>query len=80
MNGVAVKDRQRDVEYIRIALNCVEIGIGYRQADLINRTLVVLARNKGKFSISDAADIQVKWEKDWTDYFEEKKKELETKE
>jgi hypothetical protein len=78
--NVAVKDRQRDIEYIRIALNCVEIGIDYQRADLINRTLVVLARNKGKFSLENATEIQAKWEKDWADYFDEKKKELETNE
>lgn len=65
----------------KLKTSCYEkAGAKHYSTDVIVSNFRMLDRNKGKFSISDAADIQVKWEKDWTDYFEEKKKELETKE
>jgi hypothetical protein len=72
---VKVKDRQQEIEFIRIALNSVEIGVNYQHADLINRTLTLLMKKKGKFDIMDAITILHKWKEDWRKYFEEQSKE-----
>ena len=65
-----MEDRQEDVEFIRIALSAVQIGVNYCQADLIKRTLDVLEQKKGDFTTRDASFILSEWEADWDEYFE----------
>lgn len=69
---VEIKDRKKEVEYLRMACNIAQIGINYRQADLILRLQEKLEKVKGNFSLSDGAKIYSEWNKDWQKYFEEK--------
>lgn len=78
--SVKIKDRKTDVEYLRMACNLAELGIQYQHADLILRLQERLKKLKGKFSLSDGAEIHHKWKEDWNKYFEELEKEKEAAE
>lgn len=71
---VKIKDRKEEVEFLRMACNMGEIGIGYQHADLIIRLQERLKKLKGNFSISDGVEIHQKWKEDWQRYFEEQSK------
>jgi len=71
---VKIKDRKEEIEFLRMACNMAELGIGYQHADLIIRLQERLKKLKGKFSISDGVEIQYKWKQDWQNYFEEQSK------
>ena len=71
---VKIKDRKEEIEYLRMACNMSEIGIGYQHADLIIRLQERLKKLKGKFSLSDGVEIHHKWKEDWINYFEEQSK------
>ena len=71
---VKIKDRKEEIEYLRMACNMSEIGIGYQHADLIIRLQERLKKLKGKFSLSDGVEIHHKWKEDWRNYFEEQSK------
>ena len=73
---VKVKDRKKEVEYLRMACNMAELGINYIQADLILRLQERLSQLKeGKFSIDDGVKIHYAWKQEWQKYFEEQAKE-----
>jgi hypothetical protein len=72
---VEIKDRKEEVEYLRMALNMCELGVGYTQTDLILRVLERLDKVKGEFTITDAVEIHHKHKQEWQMYFEEKYKE-----
>jgi hypothetical protein len=73
---VKIKDRKKEIEFLRMACNMAELGINYIQADLIIRLQDGLDKLKGKFSISDGVEIQYKWAEDWQEYFKEQSKNL----
>jgi len=68
---VKIKDRKKEIEYLRIACNMAEIGIEYQHADLILRLQERLNKLKGKFTILDGVEIHHKWQEDWEKYFNE---------
>ena len=45
-NEVSVKDREKEVEYLRMALAVAEFGVSYEHADLISQ-VVKDVQNKG---------------------------------
>ena len=65
---VKIKDRKKEIEYLRMACNMAEIGIEYIHADLILRLQERLNKLHGKFSINDGVEIHAKWKKDWEEY------------
>ena len=67
---VKIKDRKREVEYLRMALNVCEIGVDYTHTDLIIRVYEKLKVLDGKFSISDGVDILYDWKQEWQSYFD----------
>lgn len=67
---VKVKDRKREVEYLRIACNMAEIGIEYHHADLILRIQKIMKIKQGNFTMQDSVEIHHKWKEDWQNYFE----------
>ena len=71
---VKIKDRKEEIEFLRMACNMAELGIGYQHADLIIRLQERLKKLKGKFSISDGVEIHYKWKQDWQNYFDEQSK------
>lgn len=74
---VNVKDRKDEIEYLRMACNMAELGIGYQHADLIIRLQERLNKLKGKFTILDGVEIHHKWKEDWDKYSEEQSKKQE---
>ncbi len=75
---VKIKDRKDEVEWIRMSLCMVEIGIEYIHADLIRRVFNVLNEKKGQYSLKDSAEIHAQWQKDWDNYWKaQQKKEIE---
>lgn len=52
---VKIKDRNDEIEWIRISLCMVEIGIDYPHADLIDRVMKALDIKKGEYSLINKA-------------------------
>lgn len=69
---VEIKDRKKDIEYLRMALNMVEIGVDYEITDLIIRVANELKKRGDGFSIDDAVHILYEWKIDWQEYFKAK--------
>ena len=67
--SVKIKDRETEVEYLRMACNMAELPITYEQADLVIKLQDGIERFKGDFSISDGVDIHSKWKQQWKDYY-----------
>jgi ethanolamine utilization protein EutA (predicted chaperonin) len=55
-----------------IALRSVGIGVGYMTTDLINSTLKVFNKSKGKMTIMDSCKIKAEHQQKWDSYFSEK--------
>lgn len=71
---VEIKDRIKEIEYLRMALNMVEIGADYEMTDLIIRVSDEVKRLGDNFSIDDAVHILHDWKMCWEEYFNEKEK------
>jgi len=69
MAEVLIKDRDKEVEQLRLALVLSGVNASYTTVDLIHRVQMVLKRKKDQFSIKDAAEIEVVHGKYWDDYF-----------
>lgn len=68
---VRIKDRKKEIEYLRMALNLCEIGVDYTHADLIIRVTKALKKMKGDFSLEDGVKVHHKWKEEWEKYFDE---------
>lgn len=69
---VEIKDWEQDVHLLYIALRSVGIGVGYMTTDLINSTLKVFNKSKGKMTLMDACKIKAQHQQKWDSYFAEK--------
>lgn len=76
-NDVEIKDRENEVEYLRMVLNICQVNIDYTHADLINRVTKALHKRKGSFTVNEGVELFYQWKQDWEVYFE-KEKETET--
>ena len=72
---VKIKDRKKEVEFLRMACNMAEFGITYQHADLIIKLQERLNKIGGQFSLDDGIEIHHKWVEDWRKYFEAIQKE-----
>jgi len=72
---VQIKDRDKEVEYLRMSCNMAELGIDYTQADLIIRVQKSLSELGDNFSVKDASKIMVEHREYWKNYFENLEKE-----
>lgn len=70
---VKISDRERDIEYIRMALNMCQIGVNYQQAELINMVVRECDRLGGNLTVEDACDLFSAHKKKWDKYFNEEK-------
>lgn len=70
---VKIKDRDKKIEQLRLALAMVDIGVSYPTCDLLADVMNTIDEKDGEFSIKDAAEIKVVWEKRWDKYFNEQK-------
>lgn len=70
---VEIKDRENEIEYLRMALNICELPVSYLQTDLIVKIYKRIEKLKGNYSVEDGVkdlnDHNYKWEK----YFDNKK-------
>jgi len=69
---VKIKDRKKEIEYFRMALNMCEFGVDYTQADLIMRVTEKLKDAKGNFNLEHGVEIFNQWKQEWEKYFEKK--------
>ena len=77
---VKIKDREKEVEYLRMSLAMCEFGVNYQHADLINMVVKETQELGDKFTLADGARILCKWKSKWEIYeYEQKKKDLEDK-
>jgi len=70
---VKIKDRDKEVEMLRMALNMAGINVDHVVTDLINDVFRKLVVKGGQFSMRDATDIQVNHEEKWERYFKKQK-------
>lgn len=68
MNDCLIKDRKKEIEYLRMALNMCEIGVNYVQTDLILRVIARLEKRRGNMNINDISKILTEWIQDWNKY------------
>lgn len=59
--------RDEQINYLRIALGLQKIGIDNEMADRIIETYEKILKLKGKFSIKDAVEIEMKMNKKYTE-------------
>ena len=72
-NEVNVKDREPNIEYLRMALAMSEFGVTYEHADLINEVVSAVQAYGGRFSLKEGSEIFVKWKNKWEKYHTEQK-------
>jgi len=72
---VKIKDREEEIEYLRMALNMCELPVNYTQVDLIIEVVKETEKLKGNFSIKDGVKIHHGWRNKWDAYFEDLKTE-----
>ena len=65
---VKIKDRAKEVEYLRMALNMCELGVSYEQTDLIRRVITKVDELNGDFSLQNGIELLQKWQHDWQVY------------
>ena len=70
---VKISDRERAIEYIRMALNMCQIGVNYQQAELIDMVVRECDRLSGDLTVEDACAIFSEHKKKWDKYFDEEK-------
>lgn len=67
---VEIKDRLKDIEYFRMALNMVEIDVDYPIAHLIIQIQEKIKEKGDKFTVLDATKLLSKWRNNWDEYEE----------
>lgn len=65
---VEIKDRKTEVEYLRAALNMVELPVDYPTTELILKVQAKLAELGGELSLKDAIQIKTDWQETWDNY------------
>lgn len=66
---VKIKDRKKEIEILRMALNMADIGVNYETTDLIIRVQNGLNERKDKFNVEDGLKIFYAWKQEWEDYY-----------
>ena len=65
---VLIKDRDKNVEKLRIALAMSGLNLSYHYTDLLNEVMKKI--DDPEFNIGDAHDIRFDWETKWLKYHE----------
>lgn len=74
MNKVPPKDRKKDIEFLRMALNLCELPVSYEQSDLILRAYTLVKEKQGNTNMDDALKIYYNWKNHWDNYFQNQNK------
>jgi len=67
---VQINDREDKIEFTRMALNMVEIGVDYEGADLILQIIDMLNKKYEKTNMKDIIKLKYEWRKKWTKYYD----------
>ena len=73
--NIPIKDRDKDIEFIRLGLCAAFVSISYQDADLVNRIMTAVKKKKGKFNLEDAVTIRHEWDEEYKKKFEVLKEE-----
>lgn len=65
------EDKEKSVEYLRMALNMAHLNVDYVTTDLIIKMKKAVDEKGGKFSLKDGAVIETQWREKWDKYFKE---------
>ena len=68
--NVLIKDRKKEIELIRMALNMAEVGVNYETTELIITVIEQQKKLGGKFSLEDGCNIFSEWQNKWNNYYE----------
>ncbi|HZK00984.1 MAG TPA: hypothetical protein VFC79_13285 [Tissierellaceae bacterium] len=66
---VKIADKDKDIEYICIALNMCQLNIDYPTAELMLEIIDHVAKVGGEFSLDDGLKITHTWREKWDNYF-----------
>lgn len=69
INQVKIKDRKKDIEFLRMGLNMCGIKVDYTHTDLISKVFTIVNEKKGKSDMKDMSLILAEWETHWNEYF-----------
>lgn len=71
--NVPIKDRDSEVEKLRLALNMSGVQIEYTTVELVKNIFEEYKELGEDFSIKDSVRIETAWETKWSEYFKTKK-------
>ena len=74
MKEVLIKDRDPNIENLRLALGMVGITINYQLTELIIKVQNVTREHPENFSISNATVLRKSWSDKWEKYFKDNDK------
>ena len=74
-DNVDIKDREAEVEYLRMALSMAEFYVNYESTELILQVYSALKVRNEHYNIMDSVDIHHRWREKWTEYWKQKKEE-----
>jgi hypothetical protein len=74
---VLIKDYEKDVNYLMLAMRGVNISVDYVTADLIIECIKMVKSKGGDSSLLDMVEIKHKHNKKWKEYFDNLDKENE---
>lgn len=69
MRFVPYKDRDVDVNILRVALNGVGINVSYFEAELVDTVVKMVADKGGDITMKDLAKVHSDWIDKWEPYF-----------
>ena len=72
---IDIKDRVKDVEYLRLALNCCDLAVDYKTSLLIHLVSEKIIASNGNCTINEIVNINCEWKRNVEKYFEQTKKE-----
>jgi len=75
---VRIKDYERDVNYLMLALKGAGISIDYITTDLVQKCVNMVRLKGGKSSLMDMCELKIKHNAKWDDYFKNLKEEDES--
>ena len=64
---VEIKDYEKDVSFLMLALQCVGIAIDYITADLVNECFKLVQSKAGSGNMEDMARLKAEHTKKWND-------------
>lgn len=67
-----MQDRDKEIEYLRLAINLCGLRIGYVSADLLQKAITCLNKMGKQMGLKEASEIQFEHNEKWKKYFEDR--------